>query len=84
MNREELIKNIQSVFRLMRTIFTENTNIIRSIDSTYEKELLKDLELIPTTLLSNISSAVSIVVILLRNVNYKSALKDLVPILNAK
>lgn len=68
----ELLSELHSIMEVLRSVFTDDKVISRSIDESYEKVLIEDLKLVPEQFDEEILQYVKAVKIIVANINYRN------------
>lgn len=78
MSRLEFKQTISKAFSIFRQLFEDEHDQLVKIDETYEKEVLKELDIIPEDMLGDVLKGISVAKAVLLSMNYKQLNDELV------
>lgn len=76
-NTHTLTNSLQNILTIIRQLIYENKPLLRTIDESYEKELLVTIALIPKQYEEHILNTIDVVTIILSNINYSEITKQI-------
>lgn len=71
MSRVELKQTISKTFSIFRQLFADDHEQLKKIDETYEREVLKELDIIPEEYIGDVMKGIEVVKVVLLSINYK-------------
>lgn len=71
MSRVEFKQTISKAFSIFRQLFEDEHDQLRRIDETYEREVLKELDIIPESSIGDVMKGIEIAKAVLMSINYK-------------
>lgn len=71
MSGVELKQTISKTFSIFRQLFADDLKQLKKIDETYEKEVLKELDIIPEEYIGDIMKGIEVTKVVLLSINYK-------------
>ena len=77
MSRVEFKQTISKAFQIFRQLLEEDLDQLEKINETYEKEVLRELDVIPESSLGDVMKGISIAKAVLMSMNYKQLNEEL-------
>jgi len=74
--RIKIINDLRTLFRIIRTLFSDAPKVLKNISEDYEETLYGELKLIPTQFDENILDVFSVAKIIIKNINFDNLLVD--------
>ena len=71
MSRAEFKQTISKAFSIFRQLFEDEHAQLKRIDETYEKEVLKELDIIPEASIGDVMKGIEVAKAVLLSINYK-------------
>lgn len=71
MSRVELKQTISKTFSIFRQLFADEHEQLKKIDETYEREVLKELDIIPEEYIGDVMKGIEVAKAVLVSINYK-------------
>lgn len=71
MSRVELKQTVSKTFSVFRQLLADEHKQLKKIDETYEREVLKELDIIPEEYVGDVMKGIEVAKVILLSINYK-------------